>query len=97
MKETLGTKGSDWYATLDITTTDIVGLMREGLYVSQDDVKVQDNHLRRVVDPKDKTKWIYVRHYTLVNPRWSGQLKIKASIPENASGFRLDHLSADGV
>lgn len=88
---------SYWCADLDIITTDIVGLMREGLYVSQDNVKVQDNHVRWGRHPRDQTKWMWYRHYTLVHPKWSGRLVVQTVSFELASEFRLEHLSADGV
>ncbi|KAJ4133784.1 hypothetical protein NW768_005372 [Fusarium equiseti] len=87
----------DWSADLDIITTDIVGLMREGLYVSQDNVKVQDNHVRWEKHPADQTKWMFHRHYTLLHPQWSGRLVVRTMTFELASEFRLEHLSADGV
>jgi len=96
-----GTPGTelnlDWCADLDIIATDIVGLMREGLYVSRDTVKVQDNHVRWGKHPTDQTKWMWYRHYTLVHPKWSGQLVVRTTTFELTSKFRLEHLSADRV
>ncbi|KAG8351802.1 hypothetical protein FVEN_g10199 [Fusarium venenatum] len=85
-----------WGALLDIVTTDIVGLMKEGLYVSQDDVKVHENYLTWTDSPQDQQK-TYYRYYTLINSKWSGKLVVRSETLDSVVGSRLEHLSAERV
>ncbi|PTD11132.1 hypothetical protein HYE67_010509 [Fusarium culmorum] len=73
-----------WIAVLDIEAKDVIGLMQEGLYVSDENTKVHENYIEWNNNTPDRVLRCY-RHYTLTHPKWS------------VSGFRLEHLSADRV
>lgn len=85
-----------WFAVLDITTTDIVGLMQEGLYVTQEILQVQDNKLQWKFWPAHQVTYFY-RQFTLIHPKWSGELTVRTANVAVAKEFRLEHLSADRV
>ncbi|KAG8676791.1 hypothetical protein FPOAC1_002799 [Fusarium poae] len=85
-----------WDAALDIVTTDIVGLMKEGLYVSQDDVEVHENYITWTDNTEGRQR-VYYRHYTLVHSKWSGKLVVQFRRLDNVPKFRVEHLSAEQV
>ncbi|KAF5703114.1 hypothetical protein FGLOB1_9248 [Fusarium globosum] len=86
-----------WEAYLKLSTTDIVGLMREGLYVSQDNIIVQENCLTMRPDPQKYQTHCYDRHFALSGPGWEGKLVVSTLGLPVASNFRVEHLSADKV
>ncbi|KAF5664526.1 hypothetical protein FDENT_12838 [Fusarium denticulatum] len=86
-----------WEAYLELSTTDIVGLMREGLYVSQDNVIVQESCLKMRPDPQEYQKHCYDRHFALSGPGWEGNLVVTTLRLPIVSNFHVEHLSADKV
>ncbi|KAF5537047.1 actin-binding FH2 [Fusarium mexicanum] len=86
-----------WEAHLKLSTIDIVGLMREGLYVSEDNVIVQESCLTMHPDPQEYQTHCYDRHFALSGPGWEGNLVVTTLGLPVASGFRVEHLSADKV
>ncbi|KAF5022823.1 hypothetical protein F66182_5117 [Fusarium sp. NRRL 66182] len=86
----------DWHATLILKTSDIVGIMKEGLFLTQDDIEAQESQPKR--DYCNKTKrHCWCRHYTISHARWPGTITIKTLKHNVAAGFRVQHLSADNV
>ncbi|KAH7244149.1 uncharacterized protein BKA55DRAFT_541064 [Fusarium redolens] len=86
-----------WEAHLELSTTDIVGLMREGLHVSQGNVNVQESCLTMRPDPQECQMYCYDRHFTLSGPSWKGNLVVTTLSLPIANNFRVEHLSADQV
>ncbi|KAF5560262.1 actin-binding FH2 [Fusarium phyllophilum] len=85
-----------WEAHLELSTTNIVGLMREGLYVSKDNVILQESCLTMRPDPQEHQTY-YDRHFALSGPGWEGNLLVATLGLPVASNFRVEHLSADKV
>lgn len=85
-----------WIAALDIEAKDVIGLMQEGLYVSEENAKVHENYIEWNNNTPDRVLRCY-RHYTLTHPKWSGKLLVQSNDTNIVSGFRLEHLSADRV
>ncbi|KAF4435930.1 hypothetical protein F53441_13387 [Fusarium austroafricanum] len=85
-----------WEAELHILTTDIVGLMQEGLYVSQNNVLVRESNVKTRRD-EEKQVSTYDRYYTLADPNWTGKLMVKSNDVQIVADFRVEHLSADAV
>ncbi|KAF4960513.1 hypothetical protein FSARC_10454 [Fusarium sarcochroum] len=79
-----------------LTTKDIIGLMRDGLYLTSENIQVQENHMKQIFSREDQT-WYWHRYYTLVDPRWSGTLCVRSWHRNVVSKFRVDDLSADKV
>ena len=84
-----------WAADLDVQTADIVGLMREGLHVSQHDVQVSFIFYWSIC-PVTKKRVFFLK-CALVHPKWSGRLKVRTMNFSIIMGFQLYHLSADKV
>ncbi|KAM0563130.1 hypothetical protein ACHAPJ_000844 [Fusarium lateritium] len=89
-------KANGYSAHLLLKTTDIVGLMRDGLDLTPENIKVEENHLERRYEEQEQ-RWYWYRHYTLVDPRYSGFLTVRAWDRKVTSKFRVDDLSADKV
>ncbi|KAM0300298.1 hypothetical protein ACHAPM_006610 [Fusarium culmorum] len=66
-----------WIAVLDIEAKDVIGLMQEGLYVSDENTKVHENYIEWNNNTPDRVLRCY-RHYTLTHPKWSGKLTVKS-------------------
>ncbi|KAI8717738.1 hypothetical protein NCS52_00850700 [Fusarium sp. LHS14.1] len=86
----------DWWANLEIETWDIAGVMRDGLFLTQENVQEEEGHARHDYWPKDKS-WSYTRCYTIVDPRWSGYLHVCSQDIRPVANFRLHHLTANNV
>ncbi|RSL46185.1 hypothetical protein CEP51_015971 [Fusarium floridanum] len=86
----------DWTAYLDIETRDLAGIMRDGLFLTHDNVREEEGRLRSDYWPEDKS-WVYTRSYTIVDSRWSGFLHVCAWDVRPVANFRLHHLTADKV
>ncbi|SPJ79223.1 uncharacterized protein FTOL_07614 [Fusarium torulosum] len=89
-------KATGWFGDLVVETADIVGLMQEGLCLSQENVKVQESYITPAYSQNFKT-WYWDRHFTLVDPRWSGTMIVRATNSTVPSKFRIEHLTADHV
>lgn len=89
-------KATGWFGHIDIETADIVGLMQEGLFLSQENVKVQESYITPFYSQKLKM-WYCDRHFTLVDQRWSGTMLVRATNSRVTSKFRIEHLTADRV
>ncbi|KIL95985.1 hypothetical protein FAVG1_00724 [Fusarium avenaceum] len=89
-------KATGWFGHIDIETADIVGLMQEGLFLSQENVKVQESYITPFYSRKLKT-WYWERHFTLVDPKWSGGMLVRSWNSTVPSKFRIEHLTADHV
>ncbi|KAF5021874.1 hypothetical protein F66182_6101 [Fusarium sp. NRRL 66182] len=85
-----------WRALMIITTHDIVGLMRDGLYLSQDNVQPERSFIKQCWWPTNQ-EWSYLRCYAVVDPKWSGHLIVQTLHLQNALQFRVSHLSEDKV
>ncbi|KAH7164099.1 hypothetical protein DER46DRAFT_661236 [Fusarium sp. MPI-SDFR-AT-0072] len=86
-----------WQAHLELSTTDIVGLMREGLYVSQENVIVQESCLTLRPCPLEHQTYYHDRHFALTGPSWKGNLMVTTLSYPIATNFRVEHLAADKV
>ncbi|RSL62227.1 hypothetical protein CEP54_005834 [Fusarium duplospermum] len=86
----------NWYAYLELETRDIAGVMRDGLFLTQDNVREEEGCLRKDYWP-DQKSWGHTRYYTIVDPRWSGHLYVCAWDIRPVINFRLHHLTADKV
>ncbi|WZH43325.1 uncharacterized protein QYS62_004328 [Fusarium acuminatum] len=85
-----------WLGSLVIRTADIVGLMQEGLFLSQENVKVQESYVTPTYSQVSKV-WCWDRYFTLVDPKWSGKMLVRAKNSRVPSKFRIEHLTADHV
>jgi hypothetical protein len=85
---------SGWFAELGLWAPDIVGLMRDGLYVTEEDVDITKNHTTEEYCPRYERKMIF-RHYRLKGPKWSGYLIVKSVDIHETINFRIQHLSYD--
>ncbi|KAF9767740.1 hypothetical protein IL306_015049 [Fusarium sp. DS 682] len=85
-----------WDAYLELSTTDIIGLMQEGLYVSQDNVNVQESYLTARHCHKEQ-KYYYDRQFVLAGPSWTGRLVVSTLRQPVATNFPIEHLSVDKV
>lgn len=85
---------SGWFAELVLWAPDLVGLMRDGLYVTEEDVDVAKNHTTEEHCPRYERRMIF-RHYRLKSPKWSGYLIVKSVDIHEAINFRIQHLSHD--
>ncbi|RSL49476.1 hypothetical protein CEP54_012422 [Fusarium duplospermum] len=86
----------DWTAQLDLVTSDLPGLMHDGLYLTQENVQVLENHVQRVYS--DERKCYFLRRcFTVVDPKWSGKLWVVSWNYEPVRDFRIHDLSADKV
>jgi hypothetical protein len=85
-----------WFGHIAIETADIIGLMKEGLFVSQENVKVQESYITPFYSQRFKT-WYWDRHFTLVDPRWSGSMLVRATTSATTSKFRIEHLTVDHI
>ncbi|KAL2682722.1 hypothetical protein Neosp_007177 [[Neocosmospora] mangrovei] len=86
----------DWDADLELETWDIAGVMRDGLFLTQDNVREEEGHAMRDYWPKEK-RWSYTRCYTFADSRWSGQLHVCSWDIRPIANFRLHHLTANNV
>ncbi|RMJ15161.1 hypothetical protein BHE90_002722 [Fusarium euwallaceae] len=86
----------DWTAHLDLVTSDLPTLMHDGLYLTQENVQVLENHVQRVYSDKCKRHFLR-RYFTVVGPKWSGNLCVMSWNSEPVRDFRIHHLSADKV
>ncbi|KAF5568148.1 hypothetical protein FNAPI_368 [Fusarium napiforme] len=86
-----------WQAQLVLHTSDIIGLMREGLHVSQHNVIVQENCLTMRPYQQEHNKYYYDRHFALTGPSWKGNLVVTTLSCPVATNFRVEHLSPDKV
>lgn len=86
----------NWWARLEIETWDIAGVMRDGLFLTQDKVQEQEGHATHTYWPEDKT-WTYTRSYTINDSRWSGYLHVCSSDIRAVADFRLHYLTANIV
>ncbi|KAF4450289.1 hypothetical protein F53441_6572 [Fusarium austroafricanum] len=64
-----------WVTELVILAKDIVGLMQEGLYVTENNVQVLESSFKDRWRP-EKNAWYTDRHYTLKDPKWTGKLLV---------------------
>ncbi|GKU02329.1 hypothetical protein FLAG1_08965 [Fusarium langsethiae] len=85
-----------WVAVLNITTINIIRLMRERLYVSQENVKLHKSYITCGNNSAGQEQLVY-RHYSLTHPKWSGKLVVRSKDANILSAFRLEHMSADRV
>ncbi|QPC77156.1 hypothetical protein HYE68_007908 [Fusarium pseudograminearum] len=85
-----------WIAVLDIDAKDIIGLMQEGLYVSEENAKMHENYIEWSDNFPNRVLRCY-RHFTLTHPKWSGKMSVQSNDSNIVSGFRMEHLSADRV
>ncbi|KAF5634922.1 hypothetical protein F25303_8635 [Fusarium sp. NRRL 25303] len=86
-----------WEAHLVLHTPDIVYLMREGLYVSQKNVIVEESCLKMRPYQHEHNTYYYDRHFALTGPSWKGNLVVTTFSSPIATNFRVEHLSADKV
>ncbi|KAG4263290.1 hypothetical protein BFJ72_g2350 [Fusarium proliferatum] len=86
-----------WQAHLILYTSDIVGLMREGLYVSQKNVIVEESCLALRPHEQEHKTYYHDRHFALTSPNWKGNLVVTTFSGPIATNFRVEHLSADKV
>lgn len=86
-----------WEAHLVLYTSDIVYLMREGLYVSQKNVIVEESCLKMRPYQQEHNTYYYDRHFALTGPSWKGNLVVTTLSCPIATNFRVEHLSADKV
>ncbi|RSL56906.1 hypothetical protein CEP53_006637 [Fusarium sp. AF-6] len=86
----------DWYAYLELETRDLAGIMRDGLFLTQDNVREEEGRLMKDYWPEEE-RWGYTRSYTIVDSRWSGYLDVCAWDVRPLANFRLHHLTADKV
>ncbi|SCO77337.1 uncharacterized protein FRV6_01549 [Fusarium oxysporum] len=86
-----------WQAHLELSTTDIVGLMREGLYVCQENVIVQESCMTVRPYQQEHQTYYYDRHFALTGPNWKGNLVVTTLSCPVATNFRVEHLSADKI
>ncbi|KAF5596207.1 hypothetical protein FPCIR_4129 [Fusarium pseudocircinatum] len=86
-----------WEAHLVLYTSDIVSLMRQGLYVSQENAIVKENCLTMRPYQQEHDKYYYDRHFSLTGPSWKGNLVVTTLSCPIATNFRVEHLSADKV
>ncbi|EXK40217.1 hypothetical protein FOXG_20290 [Fusarium oxysporum f. sp. lycopersici 4287] len=86
-----------WQAHLELSTKDIIGLMREGLYVSQENVVVQESCMTVRPYQQEHQTYYYDRHFALAGPNWKGNLVVTTLSCHIATNFRVEHLSADKV
>ncbi|KAF4961703.1 hypothetical protein FGADI_66 [Fusarium gaditjirri] len=86
-----------WQAHLELSTTDLVGLMREGLYVSQENVIVQESCLTLRPYQQEHKTFYYDRHFVLSGPSWKGRMVVSTLSCPIATNFRVENLSADKV
>jgi hypothetical protein len=85
---------SGWFAELGLWTPDIVGLMRDGLYVTEEDVDISKNHTTEEYCPRYERKMVF-RHYRLKGPKWSGYLIVKSVDLHETRNFRIQRLYYD--
>lgn len=85
---------SGWFAELVLWAPDIVGLMRDGLYVTEEDVDISKNHTTEEYCPRYERRMVF-RHYRLKGPKWSGYLIVKSVDLQETMNFRIQHLSYD--
>ncbi|KAF5245322.1 hypothetical protein FANTH_7444 [Fusarium anthophilum] len=86
-----------WEAHLVLYTSDIVGLMRKGLYVSKENVILKESCLTMSPCQPELKTYYYNRHFTLTGPSWKGNLVVTTLSCPIATNFRVEHLSADKV
>ncbi|KAF5614432.1 uncharacterized protein FSUBG_312 [Fusarium subglutinans] len=86
-----------WQARLVLYTSDIVGLMRKGLYVSQKNVIVEESCLTMRPHQQEHNTYYYDRRFTLTGPSWKGSLVVTTLSCPIVTNFRVEHLSADKV
>ncbi|KAF5635039.1 actin-binding FH2 [Fusarium sp. NRRL 52700] len=86
-----------WQAHLVLYTSDIIGLMRKGLYVSQKNVIVEESCLTMRPYRQENNTYYYDRQYALTGPSWKGNLVVTTLSCPVATNFRVEHLSADKV
>ncbi|KAF5018199.1 hypothetical protein F66182_9826 [Fusarium sp. NRRL 66182] len=85
-----------WFADLYIDTHDIVGLMRNGLYLTQDNIRAQEGHIKQYYSYRTN-QWFWYRYFAIVGPNWSGCLYVRVGDIGIAHRFRMDDLSADKI
>ncbi|KAF4985919.1 hypothetical protein FGRMN_11056, partial [Fusarium graminum] len=85
-----------WFGHVILYTPDIVGLMQEGLHLSQSNVQVQETHLTPFYSHKYH-KWYLDLHFTLIDARWTGTMVVRAHDIPATKLFRMEHVSADRV
>ncbi|KAF4974675.1 hypothetical protein FZEAL_8446 [Fusarium zealandicum] len=85
-----------WTAQLSLTTWDLPGIMNNGLYLTQENVQVRDNHFKACFLEQHR-RLICNRSYTVADPRWSGHLHVCSWSTKIVMDFRIHHLSPEKV
>ncbi|RSL37944.1 hypothetical protein CEP53_015334 [Fusarium sp. AF-6] len=86
---------SGWTAQLDLVTRDVQSMMHDGLFLTCENVKRGENHVRQT--HTEGIGNLYNRCYTVTSSTWSGYLNVCAATVKPIANFRLHHLSADKV
>lgn len=86
---------SGWTAQLDLFTCDLPSLLRNGLFLTCENVKEQENYVKH--SHMEGVGLWYNRCYTVTNSTWSGNLNVCARTVKPIANFRLHHLSPDNV
>ncbi|KAF5000495.1 hypothetical protein FGRMN_1662 [Fusarium graminum] len=85
-----------WFAELNLDTPDIVSLMRDGLYVTENDVDISKNHTVLKLCNRFMRR-MYHRYYTLNGANYSGHLIVRAIDIKDTTHFRIRDLSCDKI
>ncbi|KAM0438659.1 hypothetical protein ACHAPT_001415 [Fusarium lateritium] len=84
-----------WTACLDLVTCDLPAMMRDGLFLTWQNVRVGENHAKMTYT--EGLGDLCNRCYTVADSTWSGNLNVCAWTTEGVANFRIHHLSADKV
>ncbi|UPL02047.1 hypothetical protein LCI18_012981 [Fusarium solani-melongenae] len=84
-----------WTAQLDLVTRDIHSMMRDGLFLTCENVRQEENHVKQTYT--EGIGNLHNRCYTVTSSKWSGYLNVCAGAVKPVASFRLHHLSAENV
>ena len=85
-----------WAAEMSVTTMYLPGLMKAGLYVSQEN---EDKHFSRsgwMLEDLTKAR-VDLRIYKINDPGWAGRIRVIGADQKALTDFRLHHLTPERV
>lgn len=96
LKDSPQDTAGEWIASLDLVTSDLPSLMRDGLYLGQENIRELENHVKKSWS-NEHNRYFLSRYFSVVDLKWSGKLCVTSWNYEPVGDFRIHHLSADKV
>ncbi|PHH60122.1 hypothetical protein CDD80_1672 [Ophiocordyceps camponoti-rufipedis] len=103
--EFAGRSPTRWEAVFDVYAADVPALMRQGFYVTKENVRESKNSFTASLSETNKRHgWTKGRNYYLEHNssftwggRWHGYLTVFANDLSTLSNFRIEHLTVEAI